>query len=185
MGCKYCNALAPGCFWKQFRNCNRMQSLMPIAHDSFMWTPPPKKIVRELHWLLIVFWAQFKKLCITYKAPYGLGPGYLKDHFTFQVPALPLQSSRESLLCIPPLSEHDWWERRRRLSPLPHPLPEEAEAHSRKRPTRSLHFRTFIGAYKWCCSDLPFYDCNFWFPCFMTFKCIFVVFFMFFWCELP
>lgn len=39
-------------------------------------------LLRELHWLPVIFQAQLTMLMITYKALYGLSPEYLKDRLT-------------------------------------------------------------------------------------------------------
>ncbi|KAF7248338.1 Syntaxin-18 [Varanus komodoensis] len=62
-------------------------------------------VLRQLHWLPIEVWAQFKVLVMTYKALNGLGPGYLKERLHPYMPAHPLRSAGESLLREPSMKE--------------------------------------------------------------------------------
>lgn len=62
-------------------------------------------LLQELHWKPVVFHVQFKLPFIIYKALYGLGLGYLKDHFPIQISAWALWSSDKGLLQIPPMKE--------------------------------------------------------------------------------
>ncbi|KAF7237995.1 Butyrophilin subfamily 1 member A1, partial [Varanus komodoensis] len=62
-------------------------------------------VLRQLHWLPIEVWAQFKVLVITYKALNSLGPGYLKEHLHPYMPSHPLRSATEALLREPSMKD--------------------------------------------------------------------------------
>ncbi|KAF7236010.1 Olfactory receptor 10V1 [Varanus komodoensis] len=75
----FCNALYVGLPLKTVRILqlvqNRAASLLTGTGRYVHMTP----VLRQLHWLPIEVWAQFKVLVMTYKALNGLGPGYLKE----------------------------------------------------------------------------------------------------------
>ncbi|KAF7236814.1 Extracellular calcium-sensing receptor [Varanus komodoensis] len=62
-------------------------------------------VLRQLHWLPIEVWAQFKMLVMTYKDLNGLGPGYLKEHLCPYMPTCPLRFAIEALLREPSMKE--------------------------------------------------------------------------------
>ncbi|KAF7238088.1 SID1 transmembrane family member 1 [Varanus komodoensis] len=62
-------------------------------------------VLRQLHWLPIEVWVQFKVLVMTYKALNGLGPGYLEERLRPYMPACPLRSAGEALLREPSVKE--------------------------------------------------------------------------------
>ena len=62
-------------------------------------------VLKNLQWLPVAAWAQFKVLTLTYKALNGLGPGYLKDCLFPYEPAHLLRSDQEALLKVPSLKE--------------------------------------------------------------------------------
>lgn len=68
---------------------------MLSAKPSFHLAVP---LLQELYWLPLILWVQFKVLLISYKARYGLGPGYLKGHLVLQTSAWALRSFVEGFL---------------------------------------------------------------------------------------
>ncbi|KAF7252554.1 Septin-10, partial [Varanus komodoensis] len=62
-------------------------------------------VLRQLHWLPIEVWAQFKVLVMTYKALNGLGPGYLKEHLRPYMSSHPLRSATDALLREPSVND--------------------------------------------------------------------------------
>ncbi|KAF7252275.1 Succinate dehydrogenase assembly factor 3, mitochondrial [Varanus komodoensis] len=62
-------------------------------------------VLRQLHWLPIEVWAQFKVLVMTFKALNGLGSGYLKERLHPYMPARRLSSAGEALLREPSVKE--------------------------------------------------------------------------------
>ncbi|KAF7239223.1 Disintegrin and metalloproteinase domain-containing protein 12, partial [Varanus komodoensis] len=97
----FCNALYVGLALKMVRILqlvqNRAARLLTGPGRYVHMTP----VLRQLHWLPIEVWAQFKVLVMTYKALNGLGPGYLKEHLRPYMPARPLRSAGEALLQEP------------------------------------------------------------------------------------
>ena len=59
-------------------------------------------VLKELHWLPICFWSEFKVLVMMFKALNGLGPRYLRERLTLYMLAQDLRSVGGALLCIPP-----------------------------------------------------------------------------------
>ena len=55
-------------------------------------------VLKSLHWLLIHFWAKSNVLVINFKAPHGLGPGYLRNRLPPYNPPRTLRSSGKNLL---------------------------------------------------------------------------------------
>ncbi|KAF7243157.1 Ephrin type-A receptor 4 [Varanus komodoensis] len=101
----FCNALYVGLPLKTVRILqlvqNRAARLLTGTGRYVHMTP----VLRQLHWLPIEVWAQFKVLVMTYKALNGLGPGYLKEHLHPYMPARPLRSAGEALLWEPSMKE--------------------------------------------------------------------------------
>ena len=62
-------------------------------------------VLKDLHWLLVHFRAQFKVLVLSFKALNGLGPVYLKESLQPHRSAHTLRSSAEGLLAVPSLRE--------------------------------------------------------------------------------
>ena len=62
-------------------------------------------LLKQLHWLPVRFWALVKVLAMTYKALYGSGPGYLKDHILPYETASVLRSSGQAFFSVPPTSQ--------------------------------------------------------------------------------
>lgn len=60
-------------------------------------------ICQDLHWLLIIFYIQFKVLVLIFKALYGLGPRYQKTHLLkYRLTCVHRSSEEALLLCVPP-----------------------------------------------------------------------------------
>ncbi|KAF7253392.1 ERI1 exoribonuclease 3 [Varanus komodoensis] len=101
----FCNALYVGLPLKTVRTLQLVQNraarlLTGMGRYAYM-TP----VLRQLHWLPIEAWAQFKVLIMTYKALNGLGPGYLNERLRLYMPDRPLRSAGESLLREPSMKE--------------------------------------------------------------------------------
>ncbi|KAF7252107.1 putative RNA-directed DNA polymerase from transposon BS [Varanus komodoensis] len=83
----FCNALYVGLPLKTVRILqlvqNRAARLLTGTGRYVHMTP----VLRQLHWLPIEVWAQFKVLVMTYKALNGLGPGYLKERLHPYLPS--------------------------------------------------------------------------------------------------
>lgn len=62
-------------------------------------------ILKELHWLALIFCTQLEVLVFTYKALCSLGPVYLTDCLMLQVFARPLLLAEASFIHVPPLLE--------------------------------------------------------------------------------
>ncbi|KAF7248501.1 RNA-directed DNA polymerase from mobile element jockey, partial [Varanus komodoensis] len=101
----FCNALYVGLPLKTVRILQLMQNraarLLTGTGHYFHITP----VLYQLHWLPIEVWAQFKVLVITYKALYGLGPGYLKERLLPYLPSHPLRSAADALLREPSMND--------------------------------------------------------------------------------
>ncbi|KAF7249458.1 RNA-directed DNA polymerase from mobile element jockey [Varanus komodoensis] len=101
----FCNAFYVGLPLKTVQTLqlvqNRAARLLTGTGRYAHMTP----VLRQLHWLPIEAWAQFKVLVMTYKALNGLGPGYLNEHLHPYMPDRPLRSVGESLLREPSMKE--------------------------------------------------------------------------------
>lgn len=58
----------------------------------------------ELHWLSICFSVKLKVLVITFKAPHGMGPNYLRDHLS-PIAWIPCHQVRQEGHTIGPISQ--------------------------------------------------------------------------------
>uniref|UniRef100_A0A803TBL4 Reverse transcriptase domain-containing protein n=1 Tax=Anolis carolinensis TaxID=28377 RepID=A0A803TBL4_ANOCA len=101
----YCNALYVGLPLKTVRKLQLVQRsaarlLTGAAYRE--WSTP---LFKQLHWLPIIFRAQFKVQVITYKALNGSGPACLRDRIVPYEPTRSLRSSGEALLSLPPSSQ--------------------------------------------------------------------------------
>lgn len=76
----YCNTLSVD-LW---RYCETSEG--PECHSPFV-TLHQDTLVKEFHWLSIVFCSQLKMLVIPYKALYSLGPSYCQDGFIIHITA--------------------------------------------------------------------------------------------------
>ncbi|KAF7235564.1 Cytosolic carboxypeptidase 4, partial [Varanus komodoensis] len=101
----FCNALYVGLPLKTVRILqlvqNRAARLLTGTGRYVHMTP----VLRQLHWLPIEVWAQFKVLVMIYKALNGLGPGYLKERLHPYMPSRPLRSAGEALVREPSVEE--------------------------------------------------------------------------------
>ncbi|KAF7246443.1 Protein NEL [Varanus komodoensis] len=101
----FCNALYVGLPLKMVQILqlvqNRAARLLTGTGCYVHMTP----VLRQLHWLPIEVWAQFKVLVMTYKALNGLGPGYLKERLHPYMPSCPLRLAGEALLREPSMKE--------------------------------------------------------------------------------
>ncbi|KAF7246934.1 Transmembrane protease serine 12 [Varanus komodoensis] len=101
----FCNALYVGLPLKTVRILqlvqNRAARLLTGTGRYVHMTP----VLCQLHWLPIEVQVQFKVLVMTYKAPNGLGPGYLKERLRPYMPACTLRSAGEALLREPSMKE--------------------------------------------------------------------------------
>ncbi|XP_060550136.1 uncharacterized protein LOC132712506 [Pantherophis guttatus] len=91
----YCNVLYMELPLKSVR---RLQLVQNAAVRAIVDAPRYTNITpifRELYWLPIGLWTQFKVLVITFKALHGSGPGYLRDRL------LPHNSQRPLLIISP------------------------------------------------------------------------------------
>lgn len=52
-------------------------------------------ILKQLHWLTVKTWVEFKLLCIVFKARYHLGPSYLSDLLVEKSPTQALRSHQD------------------------------------------------------------------------------------------
>ncbi|KAF7236632.1 Ectonucleotide pyrophosphatase/phosphodiesterase family member 7 [Varanus komodoensis] len=101
----FCNVLYVGLPSKTVRILQLMQnraSRLLMGTGRYVHMTP---VLRQLHWLPIEVWVQFKVLVMTYKALNGLGPGYLKERLRPYMPAHPLRSAGEALLWKPSVKE--------------------------------------------------------------------------------
>ncbi|KAF7250196.1 Cytoplasmic polyadenylation element-binding protein 1 [Varanus komodoensis] len=101
----FCNALYVGLPLKMVRILQLVQNraarlLMGTGRCSHI-TP----VLRQLHWLPIEVWAQFRVLVMTYKPLNGLGPGYLKERLLPYMPSCPLRSAADALLREPSVND--------------------------------------------------------------------------------
>lgn len=62
-------------------------------------------VLRDLHWMPILFRAQFKVLALTLKALKGWGHRFLQEGRCRDQPTQVLQSAREAQLTVPSVTE--------------------------------------------------------------------------------
>ena len=87
------------------RSTRRLQLAQSAAARVVMgatWSSHVTPLLRELHWLPVVFRVRFKVLVTTFRALHGLGPGYLRDRLLPSTAShRPVRSHREGLLQVP------------------------------------------------------------------------------------
>uniref|UniRef100_A0A803SWN1 Reverse transcriptase domain-containing protein n=1 Tax=Anolis carolinensis TaxID=28377 RepID=A0A803SWN1_ANOCA len=101
----YCNALYVGLPLKTVRKLQLVQRSAARLLTGAAYRERSTPLFKQLHWLPIIFRAQFKVQVITYKALNGLGPAYLRDRVVPYEPTRSLRSSGEALLSLPPSSQ--------------------------------------------------------------------------------
>jgi len=77
---------------------NAAARVITLTHRQDHITP----VLRDLHWLPIAERIEYKCLCLTYQAKFGMAPKYLKDLLQEYEPSYRLRSHNKSLLVIPP-----------------------------------------------------------------------------------
>ncbi|KAF7239030.1 Potassium voltage-gated channel subfamily H member 6 [Varanus komodoensis] len=97
----FCNTLYVGLPLKTVRILQLVQNRAARLQMGTGHCAPITPVLRQLHWLPIDVWAQFKVLVITYKALNGLGPGYLKERLCPYMPSRLLRLAAEALLLEP------------------------------------------------------------------------------------
>ena len=87
------------------KSTRRLQLVQNAAARVVMGTTRCARVtplLRELHWLPVVFRVRFKVLVTTFKALHGIGPGYLRDRLLPPIAShRPVRSHREGLLRVP------------------------------------------------------------------------------------
>ena len=63
-------------------------------------------ILKDLHWLPVKRWIDFKLLSLTYTCFHGTAPQYLSELILLYAPVRALRSSSQSLLTIPGFHEN-------------------------------------------------------------------------------
>ncbi|KAF7245360.1 RNA-directed DNA polymerase from mobile element jockey [Varanus komodoensis] len=101
----YCNALYMSIPLKMVRILQLVQNRAPRLLMGTGLCSHITPVLRQLHWLPIEVWAQFKVLVMTYKALNGLGPGYLKERFRPYMPSPLLRSATDALLREPSVKD--------------------------------------------------------------------------------
>ncbi|XP_060539382.1 uncharacterized protein LOC132709511 [Pantherophis guttatus] len=98
----YCNALYMGLPLRSTRRLQLAQSAAARVVMGATWRSHVTPLLRELHWLPVVFRVRFKVLVTTFRALHDLGPGYLRHHLLPQTAShQPVRSHREGLLRVP------------------------------------------------------------------------------------
>ena len=98
----YCNSLMYGLSQCQILILQRVQnSAARIALDlsKFCHITPS---LRQLHWLPVVKWIQFKMLLLAFKAIHGLSPPYISELITVKPKSTYGLHSNNSTLLLPP-----------------------------------------------------------------------------------
>ncbi|XP_070800657.1 uncharacterized protein, partial [Pituophis catenifer annectens] len=98
----YCNALYMGLPLRSTRRLQLVQNAAARVVTGAAWRSHVTPLLRELHWLPVVFRVRFKVLVITFKALHGIGPSYLRDRLLLPTTShRPVRSHREGLLGVP------------------------------------------------------------------------------------
>ncbi|XP_061489769.1 uncharacterized protein LOC133387924 [Rhineura floridana] len=98
----YCNALYVGLPLKTVRKQLVQNASARLLKNSRRWdhiTP----VLKDLHWLPVVYRAQFKVLVLTFKALYGVGPVYLKERLQHHQICRLTRSASQDFLSVPPV----------------------------------------------------------------------------------
>uniref|UniRef100_A0A803TS28 Reverse transcriptase domain-containing protein n=1 Tax=Anolis carolinensis TaxID=28377 RepID=A0A803TS28_ANOCA len=101
----YCNALYVGLPSKTVRKLELVQRSAARLLTGAPYREHTTPLLKQLHWLPVSFWAQFKVLALAYKTLNGSGPTYLSERISPYEPPRRLRSSSEALLSVPPPSQ--------------------------------------------------------------------------------
>lgn len=74
----YCNVLCMGLSLKIIRKLQLVQNAAACTVPGAPRAAQITQLLHKLHWLPDCFWIQFMMLVVTFKALYGMDPGYLR-----------------------------------------------------------------------------------------------------------
>ena len=97
----YCNSLLLGLSDKLLQRLQRIQNIAARIVTGCRKYDHIAPILKELHWLPVIKWIQFKTLMIAYQALNGLAPIYLTELLHEKSNARTLRSSGELMLAVP------------------------------------------------------------------------------------